>query len=259
MEQKYGHKHRFTRMVEKQERKIIRNMDHIFVCSLDDKEIFENRYGVSPSRLSIVPNGVNVSEVADVSEMPPVAPEVEDWLGDSTALFFMGKLDYEPNKDALMFMHRIMLPELEERAPGRFKLIVCGKPVPRGKPHPNMRFLGSVPDIRPYLHRADICVAPLTSGSGTRLKILEFLAAKKPVVASPKAVEGIACAYKVHAVIDEPQAFSRHILSLAEDLDEARAMGQRGHDLVKLMYDWSNIKPQWSVVANRMIEESAFK
>lgn len=252
MAQQYGAHHPFTRMVERVERKVLRAVDHIFCCSDHDHHLFQEKYAVSESRLSVVPNGVDMDEMSAPAS-GGIAPRLEKLLTGKTVLFFMGKLDYEPNKEALHFMSRVLMPTLEERFPGRFALLICGSPKPKkGSMHASMVFAGNVPELAPYIHRADICLAPLFKGSGTRLKILEYLGAGKPIVATPRAVEGLACAHRVHALIDEADRFPDHILQLADAPGQAHAMAINGQEFARLMYDWSSIILKWQSVLTRL-------
>ena len=163
----------------------------------------------------------------------------------------MGKLDYQPNRQALEFTSRSLMPELERTAPGRFKTLICGGPVPSGSFHHSMVFAGIVPSPVPYMHRANICIAPLFSRSGTRLKILEYLAARKAVVSTPKGAEGLACRSGTHLLKAQPEEFAATVLELAENPERAATLGQAGYDLVRSLYDWRAIQPSWNKVLNR--------
>ena len=149
------------------------------------------------------------------------------------------------NQQALAFMSNRLAPALEKAAPGRFCILVCGGPVPRGAFHPLMVFAGRVPTLAPYLRRADLCIAPLFSGSGTRLKILEYLAARKPVAATPKAAEGIDCESGRHLLLAEPDAFMDAVIQLNADHALSQQLSENGFELVRQRYDWSRIRPLW--------------
>ncbi|MFO1491647.1 MAG: glycosyltransferase family 4 protein [Kiritimatiellia bacterium] len=250
IEQQYGPKHWFTRRVDAVERRVLRHVDHVFVCSQDDHALFQSRYGVSEDRMSVVPNGVDIRAMQRDGD-GHLPDGLRESLEGRTVLFFMGKQDYEPNREALNFMDTVLMPELEARAPGKFALLCLGGPRPKGLRCPSIIATGNVPHIQPYIARADICVAPLFKGGGTRLKILEYLGANKPVVVTPKAAEGIALANGVHGVITEAREFADRILELAGSPKQAAAMARAGCDHAAALYDWSGIKPGWSRVIER--------
>ena len=151
--ERFGHHHPFTRMVHAHEARVLQAMDRVCACSEVDRELFVDSYGLDPAHVSVVPNGVHLRPAADAHLPAELPNEWNERLGAATVLFFMGKLDYQPNRAALQFMSDSLLPELERRAPGRFKILVCGDPHPPGSFHHAMLFAGRVPTLTPYLQR----------------------------------------------------------------------------------------------------------
>jgi glycosyltransferase involved in cell wall biosynthesis len=85
-----------------------------------------------------------------------------------------------------------------------------------------------------------------TTGSGTRLKIIEYMACGKPVVSTPKGAEGIECINGKDIVLAEPGGFAEAILALDSNPDKAAAMGRSARRCVESSYDWDTcIKPIW--------------
>ena len=166
----------------------------------------------------------------------------------------MGKLDYQPNAAALAFLTGTLMPALEQRAPGRFKLLVTGGPVPQGDPSPCTVFAGRVEDARltAYLQAADLCLAPVFSGSGTRVKVLEYMAAGRPVVSTPKGAEGIEGLPPDAITVCEPEAFAARILALADQPETRERAGEQARAFVAARYDWSAATaPRWRHVLER--------
>lgn len=251
MEQSYGRDHWFTRLVERAERRVTARADHIFVCSENDRAIYAERYGIPEAKMTLAPNGVDTARMGVDGSGTAIDPAIQVRLDGKVVLFFMGKLDYAPNTEALRFLSGTLMPELERRQPGRFVLLVTGSPVPAGPMHPSMVFAGLVPELPPYLSRAHLCLAPLFVGSGTRLKILDYLAAGKPVIATPVAIEGIHARPGVDAVVDGAETFADHIVRWADRPEEARKLGLSGRDFVRANFDWASIRPKWSAVLER--------
>lgn len=126
----------------------------------------------------VVPCGVDLGPRPDTAERP-------------RAVGFVGNLYYEPNRRAAVWLHRVLAPELRDagaridvfgRYPARLTRELGPTPV---------RYRGPVPDLRTALCSTSIGVAPLDSGSGQKLKILEYMAAGLAVVATPEAVVGL--------------------------------------------------------------------
>jgi len=80
-------------------------------------------------------------------------------------------------------------------------------------------------------------VAPIRSGSGTRLKILEAFAAGVPVVSTGLGAEGLRLRGEV-VVADEGRAFAEAIVGLVRDEDRQRALGEAGRRLYEQEYNW---------------------
>ena len=98
---------------------------------------------------------------------------------------------------------------------------------------------GTVVDVTPYLAQARIAVAPLRSGGGTRLKILEALDAGRPVVATSVAVDGLEDLIGRGVVVaDDAAAMIDAVTGLLDDPDAASALGRAGHDAVVESHSW---------------------
>ena len=249
--ERYGNRHWITRMVQRWERETVRAMQHVFACSPNDQENFIRLYGLAPDRVTVVPNGVFVDEPrGDAAALPM---ETERAIGGRRPLLFLGKLDYQPNREALDFLSDRVLPALERAAPGRFCVVVVGGPVPAASFHPAMIFAGRVPSVDPWIQRAAMCLAPIFSGSGTRLKILEYMAAGKPVIATPKGAEGIEAQHGRDLWLAEPESFADAILHLERDPQLARHCAEAGRDLVFRKYSWKASQALWTGVMGQWL------
>ena len=243
--ERFGPRHPFTRLVAAAERRALEESELVFCCSEADAERFRREYAVPQEKLRVVPNGVTVDERPPEPCAEAAALRAED--AGKTILYFMGKTDYAPNTEAFRFIAGHLLPELERRAPGRF---VCwasggGPGLPADVSHPALRWLGRVPEVPPWLAAADIAIAPVESGGGTRLKILEFLGAGKPLVATPKAAEGIDLAPGTDAELVPLDAMPDAILRLATDPARAAALGAAGRARMISSYTWESIRARW--------------
>ena len=103
-------------------------------------------------------------------------------------------------------------------------------------------FVGEVGDVRPYLERASAIIVPLRIGGGSRLKILEALAAGKAVVSTTIGAEGLELEHERHLLVaDSPDEFARRVLELLTSKDARRRLGECGRDLVLRCYGWDGI------------------
>ena len=253
--ERFGRWHPFTRIVKRQEARVVREADHVFVCSAENEQQMRSLYGIAEDKITVVPNGV------DAHARPPkddtkLDEAYEAQLSGHTVLFFMGKLDYQPNTEALRFLNEELMPRLEDSRPGKFKLLVCGGPKPSSVTHPSIIATGRVDSVLPYLRRADICLAPIFSGSGTRLKLLEYMAAEKPIVSTAKGAEGLGCTDGQHLFIAEQDAFTKAVLTLADDPRAANTLASVGAAFVKERFDWRVSQDLWAQTIQRVISTS---
>ena len=151
-------------------------------------------------------------------------------------------LDYRPNLDAALFLADEVLPRVHETHPDA-RVVVVG----RGGPdelqqvrRPNVDATGEVPDVRPYLARAEVVAVPILAGSGTRFKVVEGLAMSKAMVSTAVGCEGIGVEDGRHLLIaDTPEAFASAIVRLFDDAALARSLGHAGREYVEREYSWT--------------------
>jgi glycosyltransferase involved in cell wall biosynthesis len=104
-----------------------------------------------------------------------------------------------------------------------------------------IRVTGHVPDVRPFLERAEVFVAPLNSGGGTRLKILEAIAMGTPVVSTSIGCEGLRLRDGEHILVaDSPESFVQAVLRLFRDPELRAGLAARALDTVRRLYGWDH-------------------
>lgn len=131
-----------------------------------------------------VPNGV------DLQYFQPV-----DVAKVEKSLIFAGGLSWYPNLDAMNFFLSKVWPQLVVEIP-TISFTIIGRNPPEWMlalqaEYPNLKVTGFVDDVRPYLSQAHIYICPIRDGGGTKLKVLDALAMRMPLVADPIACEGI--------------------------------------------------------------------
>ena len=188
--------------------------------------------GYAPdTHVTAVPNGV------DVDYFRPASAPVEPGT-----LVFNGVLDYRPNIDGVNFLVDEVLPLVRKQRPD-VKLAVVGRGSESAVEALRRRGVdatGEVPDVRPYLQRAEVVVVPIRMGSGTRLKVVEGLAMGKPVVSTTLGCEGVNVRDGGHLLIgDTADAFALQIVHLFEHPEVGEALGRAGRELTEREYSWN--------------------
>jgi glycosyltransferase involved in cell wall biosynthesis len=188
--------------------------------------------GMSPHTLvEVIPNGVDLDYYGNRG-MPAI---------DRSAIVFTGRMDYRPNADAAgHFVHHILPLVLRTRPDAMFYVVGSNPPREvRALADSNVVITGAVDDVRPYVHRAALVVAPVRAGSGTRLKILEALAAGKGVVSTPLGCEGLDVQPgRDLLVADSTEKFAAEVVNLLNNPGWSAVLGARGAARVAQAYGW---------------------
>jgi polysaccharide biosynthesis protein PslH len=138
-------------------------------------------------------------------------------------------------------------PHIRRRMPD-FKLAIVGaNPAPAVRALaelPGVTVTGTVPDVRPYYRDALAAIVPLRTGGGTRLKILEAMAAGVPIISTPLGAEGLAVSNGKNALIvdaNDAESWINHIVSLTESPAHRTQIIDAAHRLVETRYDWAHL------------------
>ena len=193
---------------------VAKSAKRVFVVSREDRERYV-RAGVPRSKIEIVPNGVDPAIMRPDADAGAAVRAALGIGPATTVLLFFGQLEYAPNREALDIIAREILPRVTSDA----QIVIAGKgdvgALRNSLPAGRVRFAGAVPDIAPYINAADVVLAPIISGGGTRLKILESIACGTPVVSTTLGAEGIdpgVCGGLL-SVVDGWEAFVARVLA----------------------------------------------
>ena len=156
---------------------------------------------------------------------------------------FSGNMEYEPNRAGLLWFVTRVWPDLRKRFPA-LALRLIGKnaqtlPV-SVRAAAGVACTGWVADPFVSLEGAELCIAPLLSGSGTRLKIIEAWAAGRAVVSTSIGAEGLAAVDGDSILIaDQPVAFADAISRLLLDPPLRQKIANAGRELFQQKYTWN--------------------
>ena len=204
------------------------------VTAVSERDAAQLRTLVPGARIEVLPSGADVRGV----------PFVDHAENRGDVVIFLGTLGYLPNRDAVTWLVDRILPLVRGTRPGVTTRLVGSSPpsVFEALRADGVDLVGLVPDVQPELASADLFVAPLRAGAGTRLKVLEAFAAGIPVVATSMAVEGIEALDGTHlAIADDEQGFADAMVDLLGDPALRLRMSQAARRLVEERYDWSAI------------------
>lgn len=212
---------------------VARRLLGVSVCSNDDRRYLE-RWRLR--NVIVVPNGIDIAPAAmRPARAATVPPRV----------VFVGNMAYGANIDAVRWFASRVLPLLRQQY-DRLVLDVIGPNVADELARElagAVRFRGFVDDLHATLSEYDIAVAPIRYGGGTKLKVLDALAADVPLVTTPVGAEGIGLVPDVHALIATSAVdFAVAVHALAKDPPRATALARQGRAFVEATFPWSAIQ-----------------
>ena len=221
------------RRLQEYEKKVGEMFDQSVYVS--DKEVELFRTFCPNANTFAVPNGVDtdyftVTDKTDSTDRP-----------DSTVLF-MGAMDYYPNEDAVVHFADDIWPLIRREIPDARFVIAGSKPGKRvtelARRGQGIEVTGFVPDMRPYLAKARVFVAPFRIARGIQNKVLEAMAAGVPVVARPEAVQGVSGYDGCIQVESDSEPFARAVVECFRDSDRRSKMILKARESVADRYDW---------------------
>ncbi len=212
------------------EAQILRQAAGHIVCS--PRELQKLQAIVPDARIAVIENGVDPAFFGDTGA--PVTGRAR--------IVFVGSMDYHANVEAACAFVHAVWPSIRARFPDWRLTLVGSNPAPAVLAlghQPNVEVTGTVPDVRPYYRDALAAIVPLRTGGGTRLKILEAMAAGVPVISTTLGAEGLAVIPSANILIaDNDEDWLPLITRMVEQPELWSSLAKAGRDLVRSRYDW---------------------
>ncbi len=198
------------------------------LCRSDiDKEL-AIQLGADPTKLAVYKGGIYAKDFQYVPRKNP-----------RHKLVFLGHLFYPPNENAVKLMVEQILPKLSSD----YTLTIIGiGPEELVKKYQNQQviFKKGIDDLSEELKNYDVALAPLFEGSGTRLKILDYLASGIPTISTSIGIEGLDLDIKKHLYIeDQIENYPEIIENIMKNLPNLEGMTYQARKFVEENYDWS--------------------
>lgn len=217
------------RRLQSFEARVAQSFDRCTVVSEAEQRIFQTAF--KGCTAYVVPNGV------DHQHFRPRGGRRQ-----ANSLVFVGTMSYFPNVDAVLYFCNQILPLIRRHIP-QVNFLIVGRNPTRGVrrlcTRKGIQVIGAVPDIRVYLERAMVFVAPLRIAPGVQNKILQAMAMGVPVVCTSQAVQGIqAQAGHDLMLADTPQDFAVRTVELLLDRQKWESLSRNGRRTVVERYDW---------------------
>ena len=205
------------------EQKALRAFDRVAVCSEKDRQYH------SADNVFVIENCIQIA--SDIQYTP----------GRSAHMLYIGPMRYFPNRDAVRYFTRFILPKIRQQLPEAHLTVIGSNPSERlineAKQAKGVYLTGFVRDIKPYYEDAALSIVPLRIGGGTRIKILESLASKVPVVSTTIGAEGLNLInHEDICIADDPQEFADACIALLKNQNRREKIALSGYRRVLDLY-----------------------
>lgn len=200
--------------------------------------------------IEVVPNGVDYAAYVGTVPNRELAPY----------LVFNGAMTFNANLEAMTYFLSQVWPRIHSQMPKLSMKITgshAGVRLDSLRLAPEISLTGYVDDVRPLVAGAAACVVPILTGGGTRVKILEAMALGVPVIASPKAVEGLDVRHEEHVLIaDAPERFAAEVIRVLNDGSLRANVVAEARRLVRDRYDWDRIGCAYEEIIQRVVRNA---
>jgi len=234
-----------NRRVLPYEIKTINCFNRSFIVSDVDRN-YLIQHGAKPERITTVPVAVKDEVIKRSSQ-----------AREKDQIAFLGKMNYAPNEDAVIYFARRVFPMLKRNNHG-LRFVIIGA-------HPTKAVLdlekidgiivtGFMKNPYPVFEASKVVVAPLRFGAGIQNKILEAMALRKPVVTTSLGARAIKGKDGEHFLVaDRAEEMAEKILSLLEDREKRKSMGKKARALIKKEYTWDTIGEKFLMEIGQII------
>jgi glycosyltransferase involved in cell wall biosynthesis len=202
------------------------------VLATSDRDAVLLRALLGTVPVDVVPNGVDVNDVLPTSPRRP------------RSLLFAGMMSYAPNTHGVEWFLDRVFPDVRAALPDATFTVAGARPPRRilRRRDEGVHVTGFVPDMQTYFETSRATVVPVWAGGGTRVKILEAMAAGSVVVTTSLGCEGLHLRDGVDALVaDTPREFARACIRVLSDAALADRLRRAAFERVRSTYRWSDI------------------
>lgn len=222
--------------------------DAVFAVSQREADLINDLVG-DPTLAQRVPDG----------EEPPASPFP---FADRTGALFVGNFGHPPNVQALAYLRHEIVPRLPPEVTRAHPVAIVGNGLEEwvrglGDAPGDVKMVGWVPSVLPYLQRCRISVVPLLYGAGTKRKVIQALLAGTPVVSTSIGAEGLDLVHGEHLLIaDDPGGFAAAMVRLLEDEPLWQRLARQGRERVAREHGLAIVRGRFLEAVNRVLDES---
>lgn len=197
--------------------------------------------------VDVLPNGTSTGAVLPSKTNRPT-------------VLFTGTMSYPPNREGILWFHAAVWPSVRREIRDA-RLVVVGRlpdaaVLALADRDASVEVTGEVPDMARYFAEATVVVAPLHSGGGTRLKILDAFAARRAVVATTVGAEGLEAKDGTHLLIaDGATEFAAATVQLFTNGPLRADIAAAGRRLAEERYEWASLGLRLNDILHHVVDQ----
>jgi glycosyltransferase involved in cell wall biosynthesis len=177
------------------------------------------------------------------------------------SILFVGGFRHPPNVDAALWLTDEIMPLVLRQYPGA-RLIIVGADVPeavRSRTSDAIDVVGPVKDVEPYVASASVVVAPVRAGGGMRLKVLQAMAAARPVVTTARGAAGVwnPPSAATLLVADDAAGIAAQVTALLASAPMRHALGERAREAVLNHHRWDQFAERLHAMYDEVLASGA--
>lgn len=172
-----------------------------------------------------------INPAVKTTSIPPIittkAEEADYNLSD---FYFLGAMDWQPNIEGIQWFIQKVIPEgLTET-----QFYLAGKSLNKNEyKHPGIVNLGEIENAMDFIKAHGICLIPLHSGSGLKIKLLENMALGKPIITTTEGARGVGVQHEKEVLIaDHPDDFRKQMNKLSQNKELRQSLGNTAKTFV---------------------------
>ena len=222
----------------------------VFACSHEDRELFSKLYQIPYEKVRVVPNGAFANSIRPVGKSEKIEIKKALRFDDKPLALFIGSA-YPPNVEAANFIRENLAPSLPQ-----INFAICGgvgDGCDKAFISSNLRISGAISekDKLLYLGAADLAINPVFTGSGTNIKMFDYMSAGLPIVTTPVGARGIEVGPDAAFVIAEKRTFESELSALTNNQERMARLSESSRRLVQEKYSWEGISSNLGVLLHR--------
>jgi len=228
-----------------------------------------NAYAASDAVLTVSQKEADlVNDFVNAPSHAYAVPLMED-LPPSTLAFaerkgilFIGNFRHPPNVEAVRYFCREVLPLINESVLAEHPAYIVGNEldlsmIESSRLVENVRPVGWVPSLLPYLQNARISVVPLLSGAGTKTKLIQSLTVGTPSVSTNAGIEGLNLQHGKHVLVaNSPADFARSIEHLLGDAELWHHLALHGRIHISKLHGRQVVYDSFKQVVSSLMQEA---